>query len=608
MRGKSLGCVAGFVGLCLLVPFAALAAPASESIGQPIETALLPLNFPDARPSAHNALPRVLSEPDAQHYRHIFAAQDEANWAEADREIHDLNDRRLLGVVLAQRYLHAKYRSRHDEVASWLKQYGDLPDATRIYRLALNRKPPSAPALQRPAAGFLAGSGDTDPAASEIAYQSDLVRSDGDVQRILNLTAEIRSAVHGGDMAGADRLLRQAEASHLYDVIELGMVRAEVARGHFLAGADARAFALASEAAKAAGSYAPGAYWIAGLSAFRSGRYDQAARHFGALADLPDASAWTQSAAAFWTARAYLWGRQPREVTRWTVRAALNKNTFYGLVARRALGVETPFNWVEPRLGEAEIGRLTGMPGGFRALALIQIGEYARAEAELRRLYPQLGAEDAPTILGLAARANMPALAMRLAGHLAAYENTRFDGALYPIPDWRPAGGFSVDPALLFAIMRQESAFDHRARSYSGASGLMQLMPATAAALSDGGRHQRVKNDKLFDPEHNLTLGQRYVQHLLEQDSIHGNLLVALAAYNAGPSAALRWQRSEAHRDDPLLFLESIPLGETRVYVERVLANFWIYQLRLGQPTPTLDAIAAGDWPVYSPAAHASAD
>jgi soluble lytic murein transglycosylase-like protein len=129
----------------------------------------------------------------------------------------------------------------------------------------------------------------------------------------------------------------------------------------------------------------------------------------------------------------------------------------------------------------------------------------------------------------------------------------------------------------------------------------MQLMPATAAALAGASPRQTAKSDALLDPERNLTLGQRYVQHLLAQDQIHGNLLIALAAYNAGPAAALRWQRAGPRADDPLLFLESIPLAETRIYVERVLANYWIYQLRLGQPTPTLDAVAAGDWPVYSP-------
>src|SRR5262249_55472893 len=161
-----------------------------------------------------------------------------------------------------------------------------------------------------------------------------------------------------------------------------------------------RALALASEAARAAGGYAPGSYWTAGLAAFRSGRYEQAAKQFAQLSDRSDISPWLQSAAAFWTARAYLWARQPREVTPWAVRARLNKTPFYGWVARRALGVDTPFNWVEPQLSQGDIGKLTAIPGGYRAVALIQIGEYPRAEAELRRLYPQLGSEQAPTILG----------------------------------------------------------------------------------------------------------------------------------------------------------------------------------------------------------------
>ena len=55
------------------------------------------------------------------------------------------------------------------------------------------------------------------------------------------------------------------------------------------------------------------------------------------------------------------------------------------------------------------------------------------------------------------------------------------------------------------------------------------------------------------------------------------------------------------HEDDPLLFIESLPSGETRMFIERVLTNLWIYRARLGQATPSLDALAAGDWPTYMP-------
>src|SRR5258708_35484323 len=133
MRGNFLGVAAGIAGLCLVAPFSVLAAPASESLGPQIETAFLPLSFPEAKPSPQTALPRVLSDADAQHYRRIFAAQEEASWADADHEIHGLKDRGLLGVVFAQRYLHPKYRTRPDEFAAGLKLYGDLPEGTRSY-------------------------------------------------------------------------------------------------------------------------------------------------------------------------------------------------------------------------------------------------------------------------------------------------------------------------------------------------------------------------------------------------------------------------------------------------------------------------------------------
>ena len=71
------------------------------------------------------------------------------------------------------------------------------------------------------------------------------------------------------------------------------------------------------------------------------------------------------------------------------------------------------------------------------------------------------------------------------------------------------------------------------------------------------------------------------------------------AAYNAGPGPMLRWQARPEYRDDPLLFLESLPSRETRVFVQRVLTNYWVYRMRLGQATPDLDRLASGRWPVY---------
>jgi soluble lytic murein transglycosylase-like protein len=73
-----------------------------------------------------------------------------------------------------------------------------------------------------------------------------------------------------------------------------------------------------------------------------------------------------------------------------------------------------------------------------------------------------------------------------------------------------------------------------------------------------------------------------------------------VAAYNGGPGNVFRWDNSLNASADPLLYIASIPLHETRDFVQRVLANYWLYQTRFGQPTPSLDQIAAHEWPRYA--------
>ena len=124
-------------------------------------------------------------------------------------------------------------------------------------------------------------------------------------------------------------------------------------------------------------------------------------------------------------------------------------------------------------------------------------------------------------------------------------------------------------------------------------------MPRTANYVL---RERRFGGDgrrQLFDPALNLDVGQRYIAHLLNQDGVDGDLLRLMVAYNGGPGNLLKWLGQMEDLDDPLLFIESIPSFETRRFIEHVLANFWIYRARLGQPLPSLDALAAGDSPAY---------
>jgi soluble lytic murein transglycosylase len=203
-------------------------------------------------------------------------------------------------------------------------------------------------------------------------------------------------------------------------------------------------------------------------------------------------------------------------------------------------------------------------------------------------------------LIALASATRLPGLSLRLGAAITSANGKLYDAALYPLPRWEPDNGYEVDKALIYALVRQESQFNTAARSPAGAAGLMQLMPRTASYMT--GRDFSQNNDTaLNDPELNLTIGQKYVQHLLGQENIDNNLFFMLAAYNGGPTQARQWQRELEYGDDPLLFIETVTASETRNFIERVLANYWIYRQQLGAKTPSLEAVAAGQWPIYAP-------
>jgi soluble lytic murein transglycosylase-like protein len=243
---------------------------------------------------------------------------------------------------------------------------------------------------------------------------------------------------------------------------------------------------------------------------------------------------------------------------------------------------------------------------GQRALAMINSGEYERAERLLRSLAASGRTDLGHGAMIVAERAGMADLAFRLQRLLAPY-GIEFHRAAYPLPRWRPEGGFSTDRALVYALMRQESNFNPGAVSPAGARGVMQLMPATARFVArasgfPGGAAQFRR------PEVNIALGERYLEMLLADDSVGPDLFLLTAAWNGGPANVERWRRDVQTFDDPLLFIESIPFGETRAFIEHVLANLWIYRHRLGMDSPSLDSLAAGRWPNWDVPEHTAVE
>jgi soluble lytic murein transglycosylase len=133
-----------------------------------------------------------------------------------------------------------------------------------------------------------------------------------------------------------------------------------------------------------------------------------------------------------------------------------------------------------------------------------------------------------------------------------------------------------VKPSLAYAIMRAESSFSATAASPVGARGLMQLMPQTAAMIL---KTKKIEPQKLYAPELNIRLGTRHLRELL--DTYNGNEIAVIASYNAGAGNVNRWLKTYANLSGAE-FIESIPFGETREYVKKVLAAASLYKRLYG--------------------------
>ncbi|MBL8830837.1 MAG: lytic transglycosylase domain-containing protein [Rhodospirillales bacterium] len=590
----------GLIGLSLAVsPSSHAQTPASGRV----ETAALP-RF-DVQPDRAAELPQPLTASDMRAYRQAFQLQMRGAYADADAALRGVKNRLLVGHVLAERYLSPRYRSSAEELSAWLREYSDQPDARAIYSLAVRKQGGKATGLTRPReeASFSerASADDLGPSLNRPIPPGRL----GMAGPAASLRNRLKDLLGDGKFEAAERILVARETLHTLSAGEIDHFKAMLAAGWFARGDDRQAIEFAGAAAARSGALVPRAHWIAGLAQFRQGAFERAVGHFETLARLPQGQPWDIAAGAFWAARTHLRVGRPDVYNHWLAQAAEHPRTFYGLLAARAFGVDPGLNWNPPPLSQSEIDQLQRYPGAQRVFALLQVGQDRRAEAELRRVYAQSGSGIMRAILAVAMRANMPGLAMRLAREISDLDGRRYDGAFYPIPHWQPIGGYDVDPALVFAFMRVESAFNPSAISPAGARGLMQLMPATAAAMDS--RTFRGRLDILLEPEINVTLGQRYIRHLIEEPLVGGELVRLAAAYNGGIGNLSRWKRLQDNRgdrrEDALLFIESLPAAETRHFIARLLYSYWMYAERLGQATPSLDLVAQGEWPVYAPPA-----
>ncbi len=416
--------------------------------------------------------------------------------------------------------------------------------------------------------------------------------------------AAVRSRARGDALEAAVKPLigaeRAVEAEGAWQRLSRGVDaedRAEwaqkIAWSYYRAGDDAGARRMGAAASTSAGMHGVTGAWIAGLAAWRADDCAGAAGYFDAVvAKAPgdDLSA----AGAYWASRAHFACERPDLATARLQTASAYNQSFYGLLARRALGLASGLDWSEPDFIKADWNHLESHPGARRAVALVEIGQLGLADRELRWLAGTAEPTDYAAILRLAARLSLPATQLWLSGRSPTGAATALS-AKFPAPDWTPPRGWRVDQALVYAHALQESRFATDVVSRAGARGVMQMMPATASKVA---RDMGVGGE-LRDPAFNIECGQTYLEELRDTSYTAGLLPKVIAAYNAGPGSVQKWNISVRDNGDPLLFIESIPFHETRAYVQVVLRNYWMYELRDGRTPASIDALAAGMWPRF---------
>ncbi|MBI4770959.1 MAG: transglycosylase SLT domain-containing protein, partial [Chloroflexi bacterium] len=365
---------------------------------------------------------------------------------------------------------------------------------------------------------------------------------------------------------------------------------------------------------------ADGAF-LAGITFYRSGQYESAAAQFQIAAGHPTAGAERKAAAWLWLAKTQnLRGDTASANAAYDAAQAADPGGYYSLRAaelRRNLlpfpptqGYDFSFDvpaekaaaeqWLADKLGIANTGRLGDLSPALaadgrwvrgRELWLLGLTPEAKTEFDALRaayssdalaLYQYSLAFRALGAYATAIRAARAGLdALGLTDSFSAppfFTHLRF-GPYYADLITQAAGDYKIDPLLLYALVRQESLFEGSVTSSAAAQGLMQIIPDTGDWIADRLRWPNYQQSDLYRPFINVEFGAFYLDY--QRQYLGGDMLAALAAYNAGPGNAEKWL--SVSENDPDLFVEIIRLDEPRRYVRGVYEFYEIYRNLYGK-------------------------
>ncbi len=295
----------------------------------------------------------------------------------------------------------------------------------------------------------------------------------------------------------------------------------------------------------------------------------------------------TSSRGFYWMGRAYAAQADAQRARDAFSQAALRPTTFYGQAAIRQLSGGDPQALAlliaqarGPAWTQAEAIRFAGLELARAATLLVAWNDPHQAGAFLLRLDGLADSDRAKALdAAFADRLGLDDVAVAIARR-AGQQGLLLPWSGWPVP-YRPEGTPRLPTGLALAVMRQESSFDPGIVSPAGARGLMQLMPATARRVAG----HPLGPGALFDAQTNIALGTAYLADLLRQ--FGGSVPEAAAAYNAGPNRVRAWVQQNGTpqgTDQTIDWIELIPYGETRNYVQRVMESQTIYKVRMAAP------------------------
>lgn len=534
----------------------------------------------------------VLSDADASLYTQIFLLQSEEEISAAQKLEKQLTDPLLMNEVLFQRYISDTYRTRGKELTAWMEKYYDMPGADRMVKLA---KIKQASVRKAYIPRTISGGASIETAQSETWTEK---KYTGDTNTKIN---KFKRAIRSGSTKTARQILEDSSFKKKLTESDYGRLAGRLSFIYYTNGEFELAKKWGFVASDAKSEYG---MWAMGLLYFKEEKYAESKKYFSAILDLPQINNARKTEAAFWAGRAADANGERSEAKKYWKIAAAHPMAFYGALSSVMLGNTPKYEFFEQDCTDEDIDALRETKYGKRALALLQVGQKDRAELYLKYMITsKVTDRTLHAINSIATAYGLPRVSIQASsliqdrGILEIDDNIIYS-AQYPLPDWEPMGGWSIDRALLLAITKQESGFRTNATSGAGANGLMQIMPSTAKKVA---RENKVNMSEIdmSKPEHNMFLGQQYIVDLLAHPNINNNIIKMLAAYNAGMGTLVDFEKMfETY--DPLLYIESFPTYETRSYIKRVMSNMWLYRARLDQPLTTMKDLANGEWPLYN--------